>query len=110
MVILLGWSAITLLKQGYQSVPLPTADSLKFSAEALGFLKHTDWRTDSPPSLPFLASYRLRAFRAGHEWRGIAGPGQPRAGPSQAENLKRAAIIIAVYSFVFYRTHRAPVS
>src|SRR6202163_1806438 len=42
VIILMAWSALTLLKQGYQSVPLPTANSLKFSAEALGFLKPTD--------------------------------------------------------------------
>ena len=46
VVILLTWSAITLLKQGYQTVPLPTPEHLKFSAESLGFLKHTDLASD----------------------------------------------------------------
>src|ERR1700732_3531459 len=30
VVLLLAWSAITLLKQGYQPVPLPTPENLKF--------------------------------------------------------------------------------
>src|SRR5258708_35933999 len=41
VVLLLGWSALTLMKSGYQPVPLPVPSNLKFSPEALGFLKHT---------------------------------------------------------------------
>src|SRR3954453_9928439 len=41
VVILLTWSVITIFKNGYQPVPLPSPDNLKFSDEALGFLKHT---------------------------------------------------------------------
>jgi len=41
VVLLLGWSALTLMKAGYQPVPLPVPANLKFSPEALGFLKHT---------------------------------------------------------------------
>src|SRR5579863_1870687 len=40
VIILLAWSAVTLLKQGYQPVPLPLPGNLNFSKEALGFLKH----------------------------------------------------------------------
>src|SRR5437867_5175454 len=54
VIILLGWSAFTLLKQGYQSVPLPTADNLKFSSEALGFMKHTDLAQDLARKLGIL--------------------------------------------------------
>src|SRR5438132_1120216 len=46
VVLLLGWSAITLLKQGYQPVPLPTGHNLQFGHEALGFLNHTDLAHD----------------------------------------------------------------
>src|SRR6202040_3153112 len=41
VILLLGWSAFTLMKAGYQSVPFPGPANLKFSPEALGFLRHT---------------------------------------------------------------------
>ena len=110
VVILLGWSALTLLKQGYQPVPLPTADNLKFSAEALGFLKHTDLAHGSRlevrhPRHPD----RLRPLRAGHERRGIAGPGQPRTGPSQAEEPEARGHHHRDLQLRVYRAHRAAV-
>src|SRR5262249_140597 len=40
VVILLAWSALTLAKSGYQTVPLPTPENLHFSKESLGFLSH----------------------------------------------------------------------
>ena len=46
VVLLLGWSAVTLLKQGYQPVPWPTGHNLQFGHEALGFLNHTDLAHD----------------------------------------------------------------
>src|SRR2546423_11220211 len=39
VVTWLGWAALTLMKAGYQPVPLPAPANLKFSPEALGFLK-----------------------------------------------------------------------
>src|SRR6185312_292710 len=46
VILLLGWSAFTLLKQGFQPVPLPTPENLHFSPEALGFMKHTELAGD----------------------------------------------------------------
>src|SRR5690348_10676526 len=43
VIMLLIWSGITLLKQGYQPVPLPTPGNLHFSPESLGFLKHASF-------------------------------------------------------------------
>src|SRR6267143_125538 len=102
VVILLGWSALTLLKQGYKSVPLPTADSLKFSAEALGCLKHTDLAHGLASKFAILGI--LIAF--GHSVLAMSGEeslaqvNRELAHP-KLKNLKRAAIIIAIYSFVF---------
>src|SRR6202048_3061084 len=102
VVMLLGWSALTLLKQGYQSVPLPTADSLKFSPEALGFLKHTDLAHGLASKFAILGI--LIAF--GHSVLAMSGEeslaqvNRELAHP-KLKNLKRAAIIIAIYSFVF---------
>src|ERR1700730_4727186 len=102
VVILLAWSALTLLKQGYQSVPLPTADSLKFSAEALGFLKHTDLAHGLASKFAILGIL----IALGHSVLAMSGEeslaqvNRELAHP-KLKNLKRAAIIIAIYSFIF---------
>ncbi len=102
VVILLGWSVFTLLKQGFQTVPLPTAADLKFSSEALGFMKHTDLAQDLARKFGILGI--LIAF--GHSVLAMSGEeslaqvNRELAHP-KLKNLKRAAIIIAVYSFVF---------
>src|SRR6202162_5894704 len=102
VVILLGWSAFTLLKQGFQTVPLPTADSLKFSAEAMGFIKHTDLAHDLARKFGLLGI--LIAF--GHSVLAMSGEeslaqvNRELAHP-KLKNLKRAAIVIAIYSFIF---------
>src|ERR1700720_1474744 len=41
VVILLAWSALTLVKAGYNPVPLPVPQNLHFSKECLGFLGHS---------------------------------------------------------------------
>ena len=102
VIILLGWSALTLMKQGFQTVPLPTPDNLKFSNEALGFMKHTDLAQDLARKFGILGI--LIAF--GHSVLAMSGEeslaqvNRELAHP-KLKNLKRAAIIIAVYSFVF---------
>ena len=90
------------MKHGYQPVPLPTADNLHFSKEALGFLKHTDLAQDSRTKFGLLGI--LMAF--GHSVLAMSGEeslaqvNRELAHP-KLKNLKRAAIIIAIYSFVF---------
>src|SRR5213596_2013679 len=102
VVLLLGWSAITLLKQGYQPVPLPTGHNLQFGHEALGFLNHTDLAHDLARKFGLLGI--LIAF--GHSVLAMSGEeslaqvNRELAHP-KLKNLKRAAIIIAIYSFVF---------
>ncbi len=100
VVLLLGWSAYTLLStRGWSLPPLPRPENLRFTGESLGFLKH---RGD-------LAQYFgvfgiMMAFghsilaMSGEEtlaqvYREIAHP--------KLKNLKRTALIIAIYSFVF---------
>jgi len=102
VVILLGWSAVTLLKQGYQPVPLPTPANLSFGNEALGFLKHTELAQDLAKKFGLLGI--LIAF--GHSVLAMSGEeslaqvNRELAHP-KLKNLKRAAIIIAIYSFIF---------
>ncbi len=102
VVILLAWSALTLIKGPYQSVPLPTPENLKFSDEALGFLKHT--YPDQDLAKLFGVFGILIAF--GHSVLAMSGEeslaqvNRELAHP-KLKNLKRAAIVIAIYSFVF---------
>jgi len=101
-VILLAWSAITLVKQGYQHVPLPTPGNLKFSPESLGFLHGTNFAANLAQKFGILGI--LIAF--GHSVLAMSGEeslaqvNRELAHP-KLKNLKRAAIIIAIYSFIF---------
>ncbi len=102
VVLLLTWSAITLLKQGYQPVPLPTPGNLHFGKEALGFLQHTNLAQDLARKFGLLGI--LIAF--GHSVLAMSGEeslaqvNRELAHP-KLKNLKRAAVIIAIYSFLF---------
>ena len=103
VVILLAWSAITLVKQGYQPVPLPTAENLKFSAEVAGFPEaHRPglraWPRNSAIFGILIAFGHSVLAMSGEE--SLAQVNRELAHP-KLKNLKRAAIIIAIYSFVF---------
>ncbi len=102
VVILLAWSALTLLKSGYSPVPLPTAGNLHFSKESLGFLRHSFPEQSLAKMFGVLGI--LIAF--GHSVLAMSGEeslaqvNRELAHP-KLKNLKRAAIVIAIYSFVF---------
>jgi amino acid transporter len=102
VVILLAWSALTLAKNGYQPVPLPTPQNLHFSKESLGFL-HQTFPEQSLARMFGLIGI-LIAF--GHSVLAMSGEeslaqvNRELAHP-KLKNLKRAAIVIAIYSFVF---------
>jgi amino acid transporter len=102
VVILLGWSALTLAKNGYQPVPLPTSQNLHFSKESLGFLHHTF----PEQSLAHLFGLLGILIAFGHSVLAMSGEeslaqvNRELAHP-KLKNLKRAAIVIAIYSFVF---------
>jgi amino acid transporter len=98
VVILLVWAVYTVVQRGAQLPPLPIPQNLKFNDEALGFLKHTDLAK----SLGFFGI--LIAF--GHSVLAMSGEeslaqvNREIASP-KLRNLKRAALIIAIFSFVF---------
>ncbi|HEX3319846.1 MAG TPA: APC family permease [Terriglobales bacterium] len=102
VVLLLAWAGITLAKGQFQTVPLPTPDNLKFSPEALGFLKHSFGSQDLAKMFGVFGI--LIAF--GHSVLAMSGEeslaqvNRELAHP-KLKNLKRAAIVIAIYSFVF---------
>jgi amino acid transporter len=102
VVILLGWSALTLFKSGYNPVPLPTPQNLHFSKESLGFLRHSFPEQSLAKMFGLLGI--LIAF--GHSVLAMSGEeslaqvNRELAHP-KLKNLKRAAVVIAIYSFVF---------
>jgi amino acid transporter len=102
VVILLGWSALTLYKSGYNPVPLPTPGNLHFSKESLGFLRHTFPEQSLAKMFGLLGI--LIAF--GHSVLAMSGEeslaqvNRELAHP-KLKNLKKAAIVIALYSFIF---------
>ncbi|HEX3967516.1 MAG TPA: APC family permease [Edaphobacter sp.] len=98
VVILLAWGIFTVVHRGAALPPLPIPSNLHFSSNALGFLKGT----------PFAASLGLfgvlMAF--GHSVLAMSGEESLAQVNREIEhpklkNLKRAALVIAIYSFMF---------
>src|SRR5205807_530441 len=102
VIILMAWSVFTLLKAGYNPVPLPLPQNLHFSKESLGFLSHSFPEQDVAKMFGLLGI--LIAF--GHSVLAMSGKeslaqvNRELAHP-KLKNLKKAAIVIAIYSFVF---------
>jgi len=100
VVILLVWGVFSVLvgPQGVHLPPPPTPSNLKFSTDALGFLKGT-------PLVPILGLFGiLMAF--GHSVLAMSGEESLAQVNREIEhpklkNLKRAAIVIAIYSLIF---------
>src|SRR5215467_10365190 len=98
VVILLAWSAITLMNVGIHLPPWPTPGNFHFSDEALGFLKGTNFaRTLGLFGILIAFGHSVLAM-SGEE--SLAQVNRELASP-KLKNLKRAAVIIADYSTVF---------
>lgn len=98
VVILLGWGFYSVFALGAHLPPFPTPSSLKFSDDALGFLKGTHLAS----TLGLFGI--LMAF--GHSVLAMSGEESLAQVNREIEhpklrNLKRAAIVIAIYSFIF---------
>jgi len=98
VIILLIWGVYSVIVQGSHLPPLPTASNMSFSQDALGFLKGTKY-------VPVLGMFGiLMAF--GHSVLAMSGEESLAQVNREIEhpklkNLKRAAIVIAIYSLVF---------
>jgi amino acid transporter len=98
VVLLLAWSGFTLLTGDYKLPPAPTPSNLQFSQDAVGFLAGTDlWKKLGLLAILIAFGHSVLAM-SGEEtlaqvYREIAHP--------KLKNLKRAAIIIGIYSFCF---------
>jgi amino acid transporter len=98
VVLLLAWSGITLLQTGFHLPPFPTLANLHFSSEALGFWKHSRVAHDFAILALIIGFGHSVLAMSGEEslaqvYRELAHP--------KLKNLKRTAIVIGVYSFVF---------
>jgi len=98
VVMLLGWSFFTLLKVGGHLPPFPTLANIHYSQESLGFWKHSQ--------LPHMFGILGLIIGFGHSVLAMSGEEslaqvyRELAHP-KLKNLKRTAIVIGVYSFVF---------
>jgi amino acid transporter len=98
VIILLVWGFFTIFHRGAELPPLPIPSNLHFSPDALGFLKGTKFAA----SLGLFGV--LMAF--GHSVLAMSGEESLAQVNREIEhpklkNLKRAALVIAVYSFMF---------
>jgi amino acid transporter len=98
VVILLVWGIYSVIMQGSHLPPPPTAANMHFSQDALGFLRGTKF-------VPLLGLFGvLMAF--GHSVLAMSGEESlaqvnREIQHPKLKNLKRAAIVIAIYSLVF---------
>ncbi len=98
VVLLLAWGFWSVFVKGAKLPPLPVPSNLHFSKDALGFLSGTKFAT----SLGLFGI--LMAF--GHSILAMSGEETLAQVNREIEhpklkNLKRAAIVIAIYSFIF---------
>ncbi len=97
VVVLLIWGVYSVFVRGAHLPPPPTPSNLKFSEDALGFLKNS--------GLPIFGLFGiLMAF--GHSILAMSGEESLAQVNREIEhpklkNLKRAAIVIAIYSLIF---------
>ena len=99
VVLLLGWATVTLLKGSYVLPPLPHVENLTFTSESLGFLKN---HAELPKMFAIFGI--MMAF--GHSILAMSGEESlaqvyREIGSPKLKNLKRTALTIAIYSFVF---------
>jgi amino acid transporter len=98
VVLLLGWSIWTAIKIHAKFPPLPTPANLHFSNDALGFLGGSNFARDLGIFGIIMAFGHSILAMSGEET--LAQVNREIEHP-KLKNLKRAAIVIAIYSFVF---------
>ncbi len=97
VVILIVWCIATILKNGYNPVPLPVPANLKFSPEALGWLKGTVAPSITAIAIMIGLGHSLLAM-SGEE--SLAQVNREIAHP-KLKNLERAGFVIFIYSMLF---------
>ncbi len=98
VVLLLGWGIFSAIHTSAALPPLPIPSNLHFSHEALGFLGGTKFATTLGLFGILMAFGHSVLAMSGEET--LAQVNREIEHP-KLKNLKRAAIVIAIYSFVF---------
>lgn len=97
VVILIVWCLITILQRGFNPVPFPSLDTIHFSDEAVGWLKDSSLTNVMVIALMIGLGHSVLAM-SGEE--SLAQVNREIASP-KLKNLKRAAIVIMVFSLMF---------
>jgi hypothetical protein len=98
VVILLIWGIFTALTRGVNLPPLPTPGNLHFSQDAMGFLKNSSFMRNLGLFGVLMAFGHSVLAMSGEE--SLAQVNREIEHP-KLKNLKRATIVIAVYTFMF---------
>lgn len=112
VVILILWGTLTLIERGGQLPPAPAPGNLVFSDEALGWLKpwrwfsHFDEHAIIDPAAPSVVGVVGLLIAFGHSMLAMSGEETLAQVNRELEypklkNLKRAAIVIFVFSLLF---------
>ncbi|HMG02793.1 MAG TPA: APC family permease [Edaphobacter sp.] len=98
VVILLFWGIFTVFHRGAQLPPFPVPSNFHFSSDALGFLRGTKFATTLGLFGVLMAFGHSVLAMSGEE--SLAQVNREIEHP-KLKNLKRAALVIATYSFFF---------
>ncbi len=98
VVILIGWGLFSVGHVGAHLPPLPTPSNLKFSDDSLGFLKGTSFARNLGLFGILMAFGHSVLAMSGEE--SLAQVNREIEHP-KLKNLKRAALVIAIYSTIF---------
>ena len=98
VVILIGWGLFSVGHIGAHLPPLPSPSTLKFSNDALGFLKGTSFAQNLGLFGILMAFGHSVLAMSGEE--SLAQVNREIEHP-KLKNLKRAALVIAIYSAIF---------
>jgi len=112
VVILIGWSCLTLIRRGGHVPPLPSTETLNFAPEALGWLK--PWKWFQPQGDRYRIAENAPGFIAiigllmafGHSILAMSGEETLAQVNRELEhpklkNLKKAGWVIFIYSLLF---------
>jgi amino acid transporter len=97
VVMLIIWCLLTIFKRGFTPVPLPTLETIRFSEDAVGWLKDSFATKLTAVALLIGLGHSILAM-SGEE--SLAQVNREIASP-KLKNLKRAGLVIFIYSMVF---------
>ncbi len=97
VIILIFWCLATIIHRGYNPVPFPSLSTIRFSHDAVGWLKGTILPNITAIAVLIGLGHAVLAM-SGEE--SLAQVNREIASP-KLKNLKRAAVVIFVYSMMF---------